>query len=574
MSIEVNGPKAPKDPEKKRPGFYIMKNKKIAASPKPDGTGVTPIYEDMGRLPGAAQLAGGVTDEEILKLLPKTEDFKKLVHSIGVKIETDNPQEEVTFVLQMYGKTDPYVSGTNIIKKVPADGMEVKINLSEVEWSDDDNVVGQIRFEFDKGGTFATVSVKLYLNDGFSVEESDDAPPVDTSSEAYSNMIEQSLMNVGNNVRIKKALEKARRGEDTTIAFIGGSITQGAGAVPINNQCYSYKIFEGFCKMAGKGTDENIHYVKAGIGGTPSELGMVRYERDVLSNGKITPDIVLVEFAVNDAGDETEGECYDCLVRKILNSDNKPAIILLFAVFSNDFNLQERLAPVGKGYNIPTVSVKDAVTKQFYLTPETGRVVAKADYFYDTFHPTNLGHTIMADSVLNLLKVQDESPMDEEDINVAAIPPVYGDEFEKIRLIDKKDNPFKAVIDAGSFTGTDTDLQGVERNMDLFTTPTFPNNWKHEGNEKGDNEPFKMDIECKALVILSKDSSAASDGIAEIFVDGSKALTINPHDVGWTHDNALIVFRKHNLRKHHVEIKMKSGDENKNFTILGFGAVR
>ena len=75
--------------------------------------------------------------------------------------------------------------------------------------------------------------------------------------------------------------------------------------------------------------DENIHYIKAGVGGTPSELGMIRYERDVCRDGAVTPDIVVVEFSVNDEGDETKGVCYESLVRKILAAKNKPAVILL-----------------------------------------------------------------------------------------------------------------------------------------------------------------------------------------------------------------------------------------------------
>ena len=36
--------------------------------------------------------------------------------------------------------------------------------------------------------------------------------------------------------------------------------------------------------------------IKAGVGGTPSELGMIRYERDVLRNFTVQPDIVVVEI--------------------------------------------------------------------------------------------------------------------------------------------------------------------------------------------------------------------------------------------------------------------------------------
>ena len=82
------------------------------------------------------------------------------------------------------------------------------------------------------------------------------------------------------------------------------------------------------------------------MGGTPSELGMLRFERDVVRDG-VLPDLVVIEFAVNDEGDETKGRCYESLVRKVLALPNHPAVILLFAVFASDWNLQTRLAPVG-----------------------------------------------------------------------------------------------------------------------------------------------------------------------------------------------------------------------------------
>ena len=59
-------------------------------------------------------------------------------------------------------------------------------------------------------------------------------------------MIERSLMNLGNTYRIRKAIEKARAGKEVTLAYIGGSITQGAGATPINTACYAYKSYQLF----------------------------------------------------------------------------------------------------------------------------------------------------------------------------------------------------------------------------------------------------------------------------------------------------------------------------------------
>lgn len=134
---------------------------------------------------------------------------------------------------------------------------------------------------------------------------------------------------------------------------------------------------------------------------------MIRFDRDVLREGE-QPDLVVIEFAVNDEGDETKGDCYESLVRKVLKLPWRPAVVLLFSVFANDWNLQERLQPVGRQYDLPMVSILDAVTPQF-SGKEQKRVITKNQFFYDMFHPTNLGHTIMADCLEYLMEVCDTS---------------------------------------------------------------------------------------------------------------------------------------------------------------------
>ena len=321
----------------------------------------------------------------------------------------------------------------------------------------------------------------------------------------------------------------------------------------------------------GKGTDENIHYRKAGVGGTPSELGMIRYERDVLRQKQ--PDIVVVEFAVNDEGDETKGECYDSLVRKILNTPNRPAVILLFAVFVDDFNLQERLSPVGRAYDLPMVSVKDAVVEQFYQKPGAGRMVSKNQFFYDCYHPTNVGHKIMADCILHLIKKADEQPDTEDTLQLEQVKPPLGGAFEKVKLLDRSNCDLPIVqIDCGDFCGTDEELQAVEMDENLEPTGEFPHNWMYVGG-KSAPKPFVMDISCTSLLLVFKDSGSPQAGCAEVFADGEKVLLADPHINGWTHCNAVICFREKERVSHHVEIRMAEGDKDKEFTILGFGYV-
>ena len=63
------------------------------------------------------------------------------------------------------------------------------------------------------------------------------------NSDQYEDMISKSLLSQGNNKRLKDVIEKAEKGEDITIAYIGGSITEGAGARPINTNCYAYQSY-------------------------------------------------------------------------------------------------------------------------------------------------------------------------------------------------------------------------------------------------------------------------------------------------------------------------------------------
>lgn len=579
--IAMNGPAAPKDPEKKRPYFYILKDKEIFGAKQEDGSGIHFIYESDGRLINSAQIVGKIQDEEELRLLESVEGFGKLVHSIGVSVEMDHTNEEVEFVFQMYGKKDLYGGGTNLKCKLTGDGMERQIYLSDYTWTEDDYIPGQIKFIMRTPEKLGKASVRFYLNDPYTAPEEEKEESVDTNSEAYCSMIERSLMNLGNTYRIRKTIEKARAGKTVTIAYIGGSITQGAGATPINTECYAYKSYQLFKRRFA--LKDNVKFIKAGVGGTPSELGMIRFNRDVLRDGE-KPDLIVVEFAVNDEGDETKGDCYESLVRKILNLDWKPAVVLLFSVFANDWNLQERLSLVGQLYDLPMVSIRDAVVTQFTKKANKGRVLTKNQFFYDMFHPGNIGHTIMADCLQYLFERCDsseharldafESGLTEEQMLAQRLqmPPAIGNSFEKVMLMDKRDVYEGADIDEGGFCATDDQLQSVEMDESLHLIPEFPYNWMYDGT-KPERAYFTLHINCKALVLIFKDSGEVDVGKAEIYVDGEHRLTADPHINNWLHCNAMIVLNETKCVNHTVRIEIAQEDRDKKFTILGFGYV-
>ncbi|MBW4084162.1 SGNH/GDSL hydrolase family protein [Paenibacillus sp. S150] len=569
---EVGGPEAPKDPVARRSSFFIMFESVIEATARSGGKPSQEIYLDGNQFSDKARWIGGVTDERCLELLKSSTGFRELVHSIGVTVKAHSEDTKaVHFVLQHWGRTDKYETGTLLRVPCPADGSETLITPGEYPRSSDDDVPGKLAIEFEQAGELATASIILYLQEGFRVPEISLEPPVDFESAGYREMIAGSLLSKGNNKRLKTAIEKAKRGEEVTIAYIGGSITQGAGAKPLHTNCYAYKSYLLFKQMFGKEEGSHIHFIKAGVGGTPSELGIIRYERDILRGGDVTPDIVVVEFAVNDAGDETMGNCYESLCLKILTSANKPAVILLFGVFLNDWNLQDRLAPVGWHYDLPMVSVKDAAVGQFHLTKAEGNIISKRQFFYDIYHPANDGHSVMADCLAHLFAETALSALDPEDIAIVG-QPVIGNDFKAVRLLDRSSREGAARIDAGGFIGIDSELQMVEMDDHPYGSPEFPDNWMHTASSGSGS--FKMAIYSKSLILVYKDSGNPEFGSAEIRVDGQMVKLADPHGNNWTHCNPVLLYQEKDAGEHLVEIKMAAGHESKRFTILGFGYVR
>lgn len=564
----MRGPAAPKDPVEKRPGMYIIIDKMIDGRADKDGNVIGHIFME-GRLREQVENMNKGIDEEILNDLESAEGVRRLVHSIGVTIRAEEEasrEKTALFDTEFYGKTDKYGTGSHLEMEVPCTGEEMVMQLSDYPENADESVLGAFHLQLPKENETYIITIKFYLNDGYEVPEITVDPPVEFGTEKYNEMIQRSLISSGNNYRLKKVIEKTKAGEDVTIAYIGGSITQGAGAKPINTMCYAYRSFKAFCDMFSPCEGKNVHYVKAGIGGTCSEFGMIRYERDVLADGKITPDLVIVEFAVNDEGDETKGVSFESLVKKILDSANHPAVIINFAVFMNDWNLEDRIVPIGERYEIPMVSVRQAVVPQF----GKNTVITKRQFFYDIYHPTNDGHQIMADCLAYLFQVVDQEVIADSDITTDK-EVVYGTQFAAVECFDRLNADQYGVVTQTGFDAQDEAVERVERDMDMDVTPVFINNWKKESNR---DAKFTLNITCKNLLIVMKDSGDSHFGTAEAYVDGKFVRAMDPLEVGWDHSTALILIDEKESAPHEVVIQMKEGHEEKFFTVQGFGVTR
>lgn len=564
----MKGPKAPKDPVAKRPAVYVMVDSVIEGSPRENGK-----FQDICYLNGRiAQKISVICEDiskEIIDLVPTGAGFRKVVHSIGVTVLAAKEEmrgETVTFELKCLSKV-PDRAGSCYSTQVPCNGEEAVITVADYPENEEDGLLGSFVTTFPSHET-AELTVCFYLNDGYTAPELKPDPPVDFGSGGYQEILERSLIQEGNLYRVQKAIAKAQRGEEVVLAYLGGSITQGAGAKPINSESYAYRSYQAFKRRFGKGDGENVRLVKAGAGGTCSELGLTRYEADVLRRGAVTPDILFLEYAVNDAGDETDGVCFESLVRMAMEGPGKPAVILLFAVFMSDFNLQERMIPVGERFKLPMISIRNAVVPQF--SQETP-VITKRQFFYDLFHPSNEGHRIMADCIDYFWNRAGKAAPETEDA-VAGKTPAIGETYHALRAFDRsnyREHTAVKELSCGVFEEKDTMLQYVEMDDHAYATPEFPENWMKAPGQNG--EPFRMRLCCKDLLLVYKDTGDVKFGKAEVRVDKTLTRTIDPLEIGWNHCNAYIVYQSEEAAEHEVEISMKAEDADKGFTILGFG---
>lgn len=192
-------------------------------------------------------------------------------------------------------------------------------------------------------------------------------------------ILEKGINNHGNPVRIKEALDRASKGEPLTIAYIGGSITEGANASD-SEHCYAYLTYLWFKETF---PDSDITYINAGISDTDSWLGAHRLYEDVTSHN---PDIVIIDFSADD-GEKSAPEAYESIIRKLLESESEPAVIALLLAPKKGGRANDHLSTVIT-YRIPIIS---------YAALLSGKLVKWKDVGdSDNIHPNDTGHQLIS----------------------------------------------------------------------------------------------------------------------------------------------------------------------------------
>lgn len=312
--------------------------------------------------------------------------------------------------------------------------------------------------------------------------------------------------------RLKNLMKRAANGESLVIGFLGGSITQGSlSSTP--KTCYAYLVYEWWKKSFPNAA---FSFVNGGIGGTTSHYGGARAWKDVLC---YRPDIVTVDFSVNDDANEFFEETYEGMLRRLLAAPSAPAVVVLNNVFyDTGKNAQDYHNRIADHYGIPHVSIKDTV----YPDVESGKIV-RADITPDNLHPNDKGHRLVADEICKLLdsikaEVEEETIAGENiegkstktEASVLLPAPLTENACEHSRLIQIQDN--EAILDG--FLVDPIEKKGM---LDIFK-----NGWTAAHT----NDKISFEIECSCLAVQYRKSVQQPVPKAKAVIDGDEAHAV------------------------------------------------
>lgn len=310
--------------------------------------------------------------------------------------------------------------------------------------------------------------------------------------------MKHGLANRGNWAKLKQVMARAEAGETLNIGFLGGSITQGSlSSTP--QTCYAYLVYDWWCKAFPKA---KFNYINGGIGGTTSHFGGARAWSDVLM---YRPDVVVVDFTVNDDATEFFEETFEGLIRRLLQAPSAPALVIMNNVcYDTGVNAQAYHNRIGAHYGIPCVSMKDSI----YAAMEAGELV-RGELTPDDLHPNDKGHALVAGQITALLE---EVKADWKNPETAAeFPaPLTENAYEASARLQIQDN----CAQLKGFMADTVEKKGIWDN--------FRNGWTAE--QVGDSIVFEL--ECSCLAVQYRKSVEQPVPVAAAVIDGDEANAV------------------------------------------------
>lgn len=399
-----------------------------------------------------------------------------------------------------------------------------------------------------------TAEDKAYLEEILAHASLSDAARAHAESlNVTADMLAASIVSGGDTARLANVLRKAQRGEDITIGVLGGSITQGSGAD--KGKAYADRLQDW---LQNAFPDINVSLVNAGLGSTTSVIGVHRIEADLLSHD---PDIVVVEYAVNEGDSQLTRETYEGVVRRVLADENEIALLMLFTMKDDGTNNQEVEMTIGAHYNVPMISYRDAIWPAIADEENTDFVWGTVSN--DTIHPNNFGHEIVGVLLGSYIAgVYEELDSAGTQVSTTLKEPLYSDSFMDAILWSSTTIPSDALVTNGC----------MEVNRNAFVQ--FKDGWTARYEEGKTNDPLVVSIlDCRSITLLVlriKDTKAVNATVTTV-TDGTYTTknALNYLGVNSSYADAVQVYSSDTAKDVTLRIEPQLDEEGEYFTLLG-----
>lgn len=293
--------------------------------------------------------------------------------------------------------------------------------------------------------------------------------------------------------------------KDIRIAFLGGSLTK--GEMVKKEKCFVSLFESRIAKVLGG--DREISVLRYGQSGTFSANGLFKVKQLIAEK----PDLVFVDYAMNDPGDRylwetTEGICYQLC---------EAGIGIIILLFCNERGNCTRgaMEKTAAHYHLPVCDIGQKILSQI----EEGKLTWQA-YGQDYVHPTEYGHEMITNYLLGLF-----APVD-----------------DTVGYVETEELPKEPAF-AGAFRRTEI--------LDL----TEQMKSAHSGELV-----FSQEIETRMILMEFWQNSIPNDANAVVMLDGKKIATADAYaSMAWGNPVSRYIGGDGRMGKHQLTVSLGKG---------------
>lgn len=358
----------------------------------------------------------------------------------------------------------------------------------------------------------------------------------------YENLLASALLHTSHSQRIQHVTEKLQHNEVLRFVTLGGSITEGLiankkVAMPYGNLIYDFLSQ----KLYGP---RQVEYLNLGISCSFALLGLILTESHIRD---FAPDLVIIDFSVNETLDQGGMIRFESLIRSLLNLPSQPALIILTLKDQASHTAAPYMTHMGKYYDLPVINLGDALETYF-----NAQMLCWSDCYADYIHPHQLGHQLIADCICYYFK---QISMQKSNIKKFLPPCCFFAPYENMHFLSAK----------ALYKISDTNFT-LRENPDFIFSNLLCNDLSHLEHY------LYFSLSCKILVFLFFQTNDVNFATATIHIDKVHTHFLQGYcQFVWQFPRPMCVLEENTPKPHQFELYINGLDSHKKFYLLGVG---